>query len=122
MLLNLTKAFCLNAVLANLKIKNHRSLTSLAAFGTLLRPASRLEAPVQSVVATQVRAINVSGFTQNQSTNNPTSTVSSEGSTSSSSPELIVEHLNEGIVEIQLNRIQGKNSLSKKLLFEVIGD
>jgi hypothetical protein len=35
------------------------------------------------------------------------------------SGELIVQHLNEGIVELQLNRVQGKNALSKKILYEV---
>jgi hypothetical protein len=35
-------------------------------------------------------------------------------------PELIVQHHNEGIVEVQLNRVEGKNSLSKRLLFEVL--
>lgn len=40
-------------------------------------------------------------------------------STSSEQSELIVQHLSEGIVELQLNRSLGKNALSKKLLFEV---
>ena len=35
-------------------------------------------------------------------------------------PEIIIENLNEGIVELQLNRLQGKNSLNKKILFEVL--
>ncbi|RNA13771.1 methylglutaconyl- mitochondrial, partial [Brachionus plicatilis] len=39
-------------------------------------------------------------------------------STGSEQSELIVQHLSEGIVELQLNRSLGKNSLSKKLLFE----
>lgn len=40
-------------------------------------------------------------------------------STESEQSELIVQHLSDGIVELQLNRSLGKNALSKKLLFEV---
>lgn len=34
-------------------------------------------------------------------------------------PELVIVHQEEGIVEAQLNRPKGKNSLSKKMLSEV---
>ncbi|CAF0968948.1 unnamed protein product [Brachionus calyciflorus] len=47
-----------------------------------------------------------------------TTTTSQSNSLAKEQSELIVQHLNEGIVELQLNRSLGKNSLSKKLLFE----
>lgn len=50
---------------------------------------------------------------------NQSSAPISDGSASIENSELIIQHLHEGIVEVQLNRAQAKNSLSKKLLFEV---
>ena len=47
------------------------------------------------------------------------STSSTSQAKSNEQAELIIQNLNEGIVELQLNRSLGKNSLSKKLLFEV---
>jgi hypothetical protein len=41
-------------------------------------------------------------------------------SSSSATPDLVIERNYGGIVELKLNRSQGKNSLSKKLLSEVV--
>jgi hypothetical protein len=40
--------------------------------------------------------------------------------TTSATPDLLIDRNFDGIVELKLNRTQGKNSLSKKLLSEVI--
>lgn len=36
------------------------------------------------------------------------------------SREFTIAHHNNGIIEVQLNRPQGKNAISKKILFEVL--
>jgi hypothetical protein len=49
-----------------------------------------------------------------------TSNVATHTTTSPATPDLVIERNYGGIVELKLNRSQGKNSLSKKLLSEVI--
>lgn len=55
------------------------------------------------------------------STNNTTSNIDAKlhQTTSTTASELIIQHHPEGIVELQLNKIDTKNALSKKLIFEL---
>ena len=63
--------------------------------------------------------------TQKSFYNTETSTGSSSSNSTSSidstvqTAELIIHHHHEGIVELQLNKHETKNALSKKLIFEV---
>ena len=51
--------------------------------------------------------------------NDSTTSNSKDSTVKTSASELIIHHNHEGIVELQLNKHESKNALSKKLIFEV---
>ena len=133
MLFNFTKTFCLNTVL-NIRINTNRSLSILNSYTNYLtKNAIRVQEPANifpyskqlpksfSTSSIFSRSSQTTSTDTNSSSTNSSSTSSSSSKSNdpNSGAELIIEHLNEGIVEVQLNRTQGKNALSKKLLFEL---
>ena len=137
MILNLTKILCLNTVLY---VRLYGGNRNLSVFNCFLRRNSSIES-LKKKLTNNNKNLNNSIFYNNRfvrAISNQTTSdekfsgenFSSKSSSSSSivepsayaktTPEIIIENLNEGIVELQLNRLQGKNSLNKKILFEVL--
>jgi hypothetical protein len=126
MLLNFSKNLGLGALI-NVRISGNRSICSFFNKSSACITTESLQKsllPLSANIHTSilynnriVRSITTSSQTQSKSHSSSQSTTDSPQS--SPNPELTVQFLNEGIVELQLNRPQGKNSLSKQILSEV---
>jgi hypothetical protein len=130
MLLNITKSMCLGA-LVNVRINGNRSLCSFfnanGRVNSSTTGISTAESLQRSLLLPPLNLYNsllynnrlVRSIASSSSQSSGDGSNSGQSSSSPSSELSIEHHLNEGIVEVQLNRPQGKNSLSKRLLSEV---
>ncbi len=116
MLSNLSKSLILNSI-KNKRLLNQRCLFSTIFLSNKIVISNKKQNYwLNTQISSYVTSSNSGQSPQSTTVINSDSKSSEQTSDSS---ELIIEHLNEGIVEVQLNRVQGKNALSKKLLFEV---
>lgn len=98
--------------------------TKMCSSGMSSKPRSQATMPTNATSSTPIlqQLSNYSSLTAPVSSNNSTTTTSTSTDTTTENndkAELIIQHHNNGVVELQLNRARGKNSLSKKLIFEL---
>jgi hypothetical protein len=73
----------------------------------------------KSLLSIQKLYYNTDSGSNNSTPAAPSSSNSKDSTVKTSASELIIHHHHEGIVELQLNKHESKNALSKKLIFEV---
>lgn len=111
--LNITPNRCLSLLSPSVKHTNsHHHHAVLGGHANLSKPLARFAA----LAFTQRRAKSDTSSTTTDASPHPATEANNP---TDANAELIVQHLNEGIVELQLNRSLAKNSLSKKILFEL---